>query len=284
MGRYSFTDKSQVKGASIRREEDVREIETLIMRLMLSTAFVIAIQPTQGFYWSLTSIPAKNNDDTSALPLPRPNDAVLAYKVIDIVQMNLPDDIPMNYDELNRDETILAAAGYKSNKNVHAIPFVIVRYTTTFSDISSRKVSCFWLSVEIENFSNWKSKDMNTFITDTQLQPPGRAISHITPTQQNIFSRLLCVIPDEKISLSLLIQIAPSESNSRRLAPSEHKKYQMGVSESLKSSTKISFFSPIFPPSSRAYDLIEIGRKRHIACSACLKEQTDTDRMKYCSS
>lgn len=73
------------------------------------------------------------------------------------------------------------------------------------------------------------------------------------------------------------------ESNSRRMAASDKKKYQQDAPRHVRETSSISFFSPIYCPSHEIADQLEIGRKPRLACAVCLKEQSPDVRLFFCS-
>lgn len=90
-----------------------------------------------GSYWALTNIPAKRNDDNAHLPSPHPSQACFALQVLDVVEMQLPEDIDTAENETGEKE--MKEAGYIGNANCRAIPLIIVRYAS-LPELGSTKV------------------------------------------------------------------------------------------------------------------------------------------------
>lgn len=159
MGRYSFTvhiqefkefpalltDRVQesarvYQAASVRVQDDVPEMETLIMRLLTFVTRIDLAGNTQpGLYWALTMIPAENNADNQYQPIPPARHAVMAIQPLDVIQIELPEDI----DSFNNEngETEMKNAGYVGNINRRAVPVIVVRYATAYPGLGTTKVN-----------------------------------------------------------------------------------------------------------------------------------------------
>lgn len=245
MGHYSVERSVEIQGASVRRAIDVPELETFLSRCILQPALNIdtAGSSYTGSWWAITRIPACDHSDTLNEPWPNQTQAVIAIRPLDVIELELPAPIDTAANE--PDEQDMAQAGYVGNENRKAVPVVVVRYATSSSGFGT-------------------SADVQALITHSGMDRIPPQVGYITPLQLSLFTRLL-------------------ESNSRRLSPSDRKKYQADVPRRIQERTSISFFSPIYCPSPDIADQIEIGRRPRLSCAVCKTEQGPDVKLFFCT-
>ncbi|KII94145.1 hypothetical protein PLICRDRAFT_695188 [Plicaturopsis crispa FD-325 SS-3] len=245
MGRYSIEASHKFQGASVRLQEDMRETETLIMR-WLSFLSRLDTRGSQcgATWWASTNVPSVVNQSHMHLPMPHAVRACLAIQTLDIIELELPENIDSVEDDAIG-EPEMRECGYKGNKNRRAVPVIVVRYATSMPGLPT----------------NQGVQPLIRFSAATPVDP-GNA--YLTAAQQALFSRLL-------------------ESNSRRLAESEIKKYQANVPPNIRKNTSISFFSPFYCPSLTVADELELGKRPDLVCAVCHKGQDDGVKLFYCS-
>ncbi|KAJ6628308.1 hypothetical protein B0H10DRAFT_1990823 [Mycena sp. CBHHK59/15] len=163
---------------------------------------------------------------------------------LDVLEIQLPDDIDDEDNECG--DRDMAQVGYKGNRNRRAIPIIVVRYATALPSLGSQKA-------------------LHIIIKMAQLQDFDAQSSYLTAVQLAMFTRIL-------------------ESNSRRLAPSEIKRYQAKCPKYIGKETKISFMSPLYCPSSNLADQLEIGRRPRLSCAVCEREQSPDVKLFFCAA
>ena len=140
-----FQASAKIQGASVRWGNDVKYLETLIVRFCLGFLTQIDIAGRAaglgGAFWSLTDIPANNNDDTKHLPRPIQSSAVFAMQVLDVIEIELEYDVDTREDEKDVRETEFQKYGYRGNINRRAIPVVVVRYASSLPGFGTKEVS-----------------------------------------------------------------------------------------------------------------------------------------------
>ncbi|KAJ7147684.1 hypothetical protein C8R43DRAFT_1237197 [Mycena crocata] len=244
MGRYSVTASAKFQGSSMRIAKDVPELETLIMRILILTSKLDGFGArSAGLMWALTHIPANNNGDNAHMPAPPQAAAIMAIQAIDVLQIDLSDDIDKPEDETGEPE--MKSFGYVGNKNRRAVPVIVCRYATTYAGLDVPP----------------GVQELVRYARIPRMDDPANA--YLTAIQHNLLSRML-------------------ESNSRRLSKAEKKRYQAAVPPALRAVTAISFISPIYCPASSAADAIELGRRPRLACSVCLKTESET-KLFFCT-
>jgi len=117
------------QGASVRVRNDVPEMETFTMRLLGVASMVDLSGKYPGFYWALTSVPAKRKADNQHLPIPSARQAVIVIEPLVVIQM-----------EVETEEAEMRRVGYVGNNNRRAVPIIVVRYATPLPGLGTSKV------------------------------------------------------------------------------------------------------------------------------------------------
>ncbi|KAJ7088128.1 hypothetical protein C8R44DRAFT_819517 [Mycena epipterygia] len=161
MGRSSVTDSALFQGASVRRKDDVPDLEELQLRwLGFATMLDIGGDSYSGGFFGLA--PANTNGTSYTAP-PSARTACLAIQPLNVFEVQFPDDVD-DVDNESGDEP-MKKAGYRGNDNRRAIPIIVVRYATALPSLGSQK------NVKsLMDFGNLSSFDPRKgFLTPVQL-------------------------------------------------------------------------------------------------------------------